>query len=1219
MDRLIRSSASIVGIPPSAVSDNPRTNLADGGVDTEVSVAAASDPWRYFTMPTAWQYKAVEAKSMTDSKLTEEIEGESKTYVRKLIQKGYGYRICIADDETAERKAEMEAVLNAAIWRVRTDSPACIVLFAAEITAWTNAFPAIAAYLSGSGLSGSGLSGFFHFKAWEENARSSTKTFVPTPESAVIRESVRIHLDWKNKPISPKLTVSGDAGVGKTRTTFEAIADLEEIRSLTLYTEDEDYALEIATELANLPSQYAIIVADECMDTAAYRIERALQGCKDRVRLITIDNAMDRNDRTELQLARTSRDILENILRANFPQIDQTRLFRYSNLADGSLRFGISLCLNDDLIVQQGHIGHFLSDTKSYLGTLFGPDRPFEAADKEALDLIALVERCGVVGNVEGELTELCAFINLNPSEVKQRLQRMQKTNGLVGRAGRYFYVTPTPIAMVCFQSAWSRWAELDSKSFLERFPRILTASFLARVSRASREVGEVVTAYFRNWILSTGGEIFSNQSDTQQLLLLVESNPDEMMRGLHSLVVSSSRNQLSDKHSPGRRAVVTEALEVARFPDWFGLAEDMLFNLALNETEPKLGNNATELWKSLFPIINPVVASPFQERLSCLDRRLEDTNPNVRILCVQALQEATDERSVYLASPSTFGRRVPPSPWRPKTWDEYFSYVQNCLSRLSKLCLDADEGVKAKAATALVASIRYALSRGILEPAKVGAGEISKDLKPVLRSELRELLLLTTSEYSRDSEEEASRRVSFIETWLAELAPDDLHSQLIEEIGPDEWSHYLEQESWEGRVAKLAERLVGEPNSLEGELSWLNTRKAGSAVQLGLCVGRVDTSLSHLSLVVSASRDMRADRFAQGYFEGAAQMAQTQSAAEFTVIHSRLNAALDELWHADPSLAFNVMLPSGDFLNSFSRAIAGVEANQIPAEFLRAFAAWNGRRHTSSTEARLAVEVLLRHARAGDGLAAATGLDFIQFLLMRHQEEPKTGFLVAVFEDPQLDTIFGLLEHAVTQPKTFPHSFTGIFARVLPADPLRAARLVVGMMKSKDYEVNQAASGLLHSVASLEPRALMDAIGDAMLDRKANLSFLVSRFPITVLPTDVLIEWLGKKGVEGARILTRHLPGPFVGDNGPELHPATRFVMENFGNDKGVFSTFAASIHSGVFAGPMSGWAQRRASLAKQFLDYPLESVRQWAQGELQWAYEQVKQFKEREEEEGF
>src|SRR6185437_13547404 len=131
LDRLIRSSASVVGIVAAAVSDNPRTNVADGGADTEVSAPATlPDRWGYFVVPSVWQYKAVEVGSLTDKQIAEEITAPSKQYVRDLLVRGYGYRFCICRDGTAERKAEIKAVLAAEIERLNPNAPEPLILFA---------------------------------------------------------------------------------------------------------------------------------------------------------------------------------------------------------------------------------------------------------------------------------------------------------------------------------------------------------------------------------------------------------------------------------------------------------------------------------------------------------------------------------------------------------------------------------------------------------------------------------------------------------------------------------------------------------------------------------------------------------------------------------------------------------------------------------------------------------------------------------------------------------------------------------------------------------------------------------------------------------------------------------------------------------------------------------------------------------------------------------
>lgn len=91
LDRLIRSSAAILGIPPSDVLDNPRINYPDGGVDTQVNKGAQEGPWAYFKGPTTWQYKAVELEELTDSRVRNEISGSSKDYVRSLLKDGYAF------------------------------------------------------------------------------------------------------------------------------------------------------------------------------------------------------------------------------------------------------------------------------------------------------------------------------------------------------------------------------------------------------------------------------------------------------------------------------------------------------------------------------------------------------------------------------------------------------------------------------------------------------------------------------------------------------------------------------------------------------------------------------------------------------------------------------------------------------------------------------------------------------------------------------------------------------------------------------------------------------------------------------------------------------------------------------------------------------------------------------------------------------------------------
>ncbi|MEM9272689.1 MAG: hypothetical protein AAGA80_06960 [Cyanobacteria bacterium P01_F01_bin.143] len=102
VDALIRAEAYVQGVPLSEISTNLRTNLGDGGVDTEVKQDMLHDNTGWFNVPTCWQYKATTFAGIYSSNLIKEI---NKSYSTELIKKGYGYRFCICDDLTPEKKA----------------------------------------------------------------------------------------------------------------------------------------------------------------------------------------------------------------------------------------------------------------------------------------------------------------------------------------------------------------------------------------------------------------------------------------------------------------------------------------------------------------------------------------------------------------------------------------------------------------------------------------------------------------------------------------------------------------------------------------------------------------------------------------------------------------------------------------------------------------------------------------------------------------------------------------------------------------------------------------------------------------------------------------------------------------------------------------------------------------------------------------------------------
>ncbi len=305
-------------------------------------------------------------------------------------------------------------------------------------------------------------------------------------------------------------------------------------------------------------------------------------------------------------------------------------------------------------------------------------------------------------------------------------------------------------------------------------------------------------------------------------------------------------------------------------------------------------------------------------------------------------------------------------------------------------------------------------------------------------------------------------------------------------------------------------------------------------------------------------------------------------------------------------------------FVASFNRAIVGVRQKSIRAGLLSRVCGVEWTATHSAYEVRVATETLLRAAREGDEDAANTGLEFIVFLLMRMPEnEDKLLSLKKIYEDGSLTLIFDLLKESMMTTGTLSHGFSNIFILVLPINPQRATSILVQMLRSETYATSETAAGLLPSVGAICPNQLMDSVGEILLSDESNFAFRFRTLPIVSLPAHVLIDWLEKHGIQGARVLARFAPGPFMASHGPELNAVTRYILEKYGDDDIVFSSWMTGMNDGgMFTGSVAERLQQQASAARPFLTYPIAAVQRWARARITFADQNSESFRHWEEE---
>ena len=306
------------------------------------------------------------------------------------------------------------------------------------------------------------------------------------------------------------------------------------------------------------------------------------------------------------------------------------------------------MCMHDAEIQETGYLSSALRDAHAYYESRFSGLFGFDARDREALEIVALVDRVGYREDQAGELDSLCALVGRDPRDTRERIERIRTRMGFIASAGRFYYVTPAPVAMVAFESAWERWVAPNPNRFLSTLAESLVQPFQDRVSTASPEVGAEVARFFRDWTIKSGSRILESEIDTRHLLALVVADPTIQVPLLRALVESASSLQLRGTtpdvfpfgSSTPRRLLVSLSEELAQFKEFFDDAEAILFRLAIEETEPSIGNNATKTWIGLFRILLSGTELPFSHRVEILKRRRTSEDTRVRQLVASAVAE---------------------------------------------------------------------------------------------------------------------------------------------------------------------------------------------------------------------------------------------------------------------------------------------------------------------------------------------------------------------------------------------------------------------------------------------------------------------------------------------------------------------------------------------------------------------------------------------------
>ncbi|TGG94457.1 MAG: hypothetical protein ERJ67_02795 [Aphanocapsa feldmannii 277cV] len=268
---------------------------------------------------------------------------------------------------------------------------------------------------------------------------------------------------------------------------------------------------------------------------------------------------------------------------------------------------------------------------------------------------------------------------------------------GVLKKRGRLATLEPRPIAMRLAERKWKRWTKdkwdqilggnthPSLKIYAARQLTLLNTTDPARniVEYVCRDDGPF--AEIQGIIKEGHPEVMSafSEVDVTVVVDLLERLIDQI--DLHQIDLQKIGGNL-------RRQFVITIEKISFCPDTFKPGANLLLRLAVAENEA-CGNNATEQFKALFPIILGNTAANGDSRLDVLDSASETNDVAQRILVVKALTQGAQTNDFFrIGNAGAHGTRPSLESWQPNTKDEAKRYIEGCVERLAKFAVRHDE-----------------------------------------------------------------------------------------------------------------------------------------------------------------------------------------------------------------------------------------------------------------------------------------------------------------------------------------------------------------------------------------------------------------------------------------------------------------------------------------------------------------------------------------------
>lgn len=761
------------------------------------------------------------------------------------------------------------------------DSCNILIYDGEKIADWTNKFLAATVFVCECVGRGVPLSA----QNWEDWAkyRKNQNTFFSDEGIDKKIEAIKRYFIGKQKVAR----IIGHSGLGKTRLALEAFRppddtgpDIRQEDIIQLRLSEKIIYIKDGNEtgLVSIVKQWrrsgfsGILIVDECDCNIHEKLSEEIKHLNSNLSLLSIDYSDDCGIREDpiIKLEPVSDSIIKKIISEKFSKLPESDIDRIVTISQGYPQMAVLIA--EDRMLGSDTVG--MINKKEIVDRLIGGRAVPTESVRKVITACSLFTSFRVKGeeptHVEFIARKIC---NLEPAEVIRIIKEIKTEREIIQERGRYFRVTPKPLAITLATEWWRYCSQEEAEQLLlgEEIPHDLVSPLCDQFKYLNLEpqIEELSKELCKERRPFGQAEILNSERGSRIFRSIAEVNPVAATDALYRCFGRLNKEDLR-KIVDSRRNLVWALENLCFWENTFPKAANLLLKFAVSETEPGLGNNSTGQFYQLFHYLLSGTQAPPNMRLAVIDEGLSTNDPEFQTICINALGHALQTHHFSrIGGVETQGSRYPGKDWQPKTWKEAFDYWTRALTRLKKYAVN-DDALGALARSQIEQSINGMLWYGRLDLIEDVIFSVCKK-RGYFWPQVLYILKRFVNLHSKDIPSEGKDRIN---GWIKNLEPKNIRDvTYVTIIHPErfatfEGKNFIEESN--KKVEEFTKKLIDNPKELDIVLELLSKTRSTHGHLFGYLLGnRITDKEAFLDKLIALLKDVPKDQMDESVLGG--------------------------------------------------------------------------------------------------------------------------------------------------------------------------------------------------------------------------------------------------------------------------------------------------------------------------------------------------------------